>query len=339
MVDLRSDTVTRPSEAMRAAMAAAEVGDDVFGEDPSVNRLQARAAEMMGKEAALFVPSGTMANLIAFMAQTAPGDSVIMSEESHPIHYEGANMARIGGIMPVTTPDPMGRLQPEQIAAKINLEADPHVSKTTLVAIENTSNRGGGAYYTFDEVEAIGRLCHEKGLRLHCDGARIFNAAAAANTLPEYLAAACDTVSFCLSKGLGAPAGSLICGTKETIHRALYLRKMLGGGMRQAGILAAAGLHALEHHVDDLRKDHQRAAHFKTRLEAVGFRCPLPAPTNIVYITMRDPGAAADRLREKGVLVLPHGPDRIRAVFHRDLSDADVDAARNVFEQLAEKTS
>lgn len=333
MIDLRSDTVTKPSPAMREAMAKAEVGDDVLGEDPSVNRLQERAAALLGKEAALFLPSGTMANLTAFLAQTRPGDSVILSEEAHPFHYENANLAMIGGLLTVTIPGVLAKINAEQVAKKINQVDDPHFSHTTLAAIENTTNRGGGACYTREEVAAIGAVCRERGLALHCDGARLFNAVAATGISAAEYAEPCDSMCFCLSKGLGAPVGSVLAGGREIIHRALRFRKMLGGGMRQAGILAAAGLYALEHHIEDLREDHRRARQFREALEAVGLRFLLPSPTNILYVETPDPPATVHALAEQGILVLEHGPDRIRAVFHRDITDSDLDQAVDVFKK------
>jgi threonine aldolase len=334
MIDLRSDTVTKPTPEMRQAMAEAEVGDDVYGEDPTVNRLQEKAAELMGKEAALFTASGTMANLLAFLSQTRPGDTVILAEEAHPFHYESGNLAMIGGLMTRTIPDPLGKITPEQIAERINLVDDAHFSHTTLAAIENTVNRGGGVYYSYEEAEAIGALCHQRGLRLHCDGARIFNASAASNLEPRYLVQHCDTVCFCLSKGLGAPVGSLLCGNRDTLHRAHRFRKMLGGGMRQAGILAAAGLYALEHHVDDLREDHRRAREFRRALEAAGARFPLPSPTNIVFVAAPEARAAAAKLAELGVRVNANDRGYLRAVFHRDITDADLEQAVEAFKKV-----
>ncbi len=333
MIDLRSDTVTKPSPGMREAMAGADVGDDVYGEDPTVNRLQERAAELMGKEAALFVPSGTMANLLAFLSQTKPSDTIILSEAAHPYHYEGAGLARVGGLLTRIIEDPFGKMTAEQVAEKILQVDDAHYSPTTLVSIENTANRGGGAYYGFDDIEAIGRLCHSRGLKLHCDGARIFNAAIASNVEAHYLARPCDTVCFCLSKGLGAPAGSLLCGSRETIHQAHRFRKMLGGGMRQAGVLAAAGLYALEHHIDDLENDHRRARKFRVTLEAAGVKFPLPSPTNIVYMEVADPAGLAKRLGENGILVNPPRTPWLRVVFHRDISDQDLDQAIEIFKR------
>jgi len=335
MIDLRSDTVTKPSAAMRKAMAHAEVGDDVYGEDPSVNRLQAYAADLLGKEAALFMPSGTMGNLVAFLAQTRPGDSVILSAEAHPFHYESANLAMVAGLLLRTVVDPLGKMTAAQVAEQIVQTDDPHFSHTTSVCIENTSNRGGGAYYSLEEVEAIGRVCRRHGLKLHCDGARLFNAAAATNVEARYLAQPCNTVCFCLSKGLGAPVGSVLVGDSATLHHARRFRKMLGGGMRQAGILAAAGLYALEHHIADLAEDHRRAREFRLALEADGVRFCLPSPTNILYMGVTDAASVVARLAECGIRVNGRGSDAIRVVFHRDIGDADLEEAIAAFRDLA----
>ena len=333
MIDLRSDTVTRPSAGMRQAMAEAEVGDDVYGEDPAVNRLQDYAAELLGKESALFLPTGTMANLVAFLAQTHPGETVILSEESHPFHYERANLAVVGGLMLHTIPDALGKFTASDVSKRLVLEDDPHLSRTTLVSIENTTNRGGGACWEFHDVEAIAGLCHNKGLRLHCDGARLFNACIVTNVEAQYYARCCDTITFCLSKGLGAPAGSILASDHATIKRVRDYRKMLGGGMRQAGVLAAAGLYALENHLDDLAEDHRRTQAFRRALQAEGMRFPLPSPTNILYIEVQHSENATAALAAQGVLVLPHGDKRIRVVFHRDIDDEAMGRALEAFKQ------
>ena len=333
VIDLRSDTVTKPSPGMRRAMAEAEVGDDVFGDDPTVRRLQDHAAALLGMEAALFLPTGTMANLVAFLSQTRPGDSIILSEMAHPVLYESGNLAMVAGLMTRTVADPLGKMTAEQVAAQIVQTSDPHYSQTTLVALENTTNRGGGAYYEYYEIESMAKLCGERGLRLHCDGARLFNACAASNIEPEYCVRGCDTVSFCLSKGLGAPAGSLLVGARDTITRALRFRKMLGGGMRQSGVLAAAGLYALENHVGDLEEDHRRARTFRLALEAEGVRFALPSPTNILYIETNDPPEKIKELSARGVLAMAVGTDRIRVVFHRDIDDAGLIAAVEAFKE------
>ncbi len=330
-VDLRSDTLTLPTSAMRAALANAHVGDDVFGEDPTVRALESLAAERLGKETGLFLPTGTMANLVAFLSQSNPGDSVILSGESHPYRYEGANFARFGGLLPRTPASIYGKIDVSGIAAHLMQIDDPHFSPTTLVSIENTTNLGGGAYYTVAEVEGIGALCRDTGLRLHCDGARLFNAAVAQKVDVGSLAAPCDSVSFCLSKGLGAPVGSLLVSDGETIHRARRIRKQLGGGMRQAGILAAAGIYALNHHVNDLAEDHRRARSFREHLEGVGIPFPCPTPTNIVLISSPDPTTHVAALAQMGVKVLAVGPSVIRAVFHRDIDDTALNHAIESF--------
>lgn len=319
---------------MRAAMAEARVGDDVFGEDPTVNALQARAAQRLGKEAALFLPTGTMANLVALLAQTRPGDSIILSSYAHPYLYESGNLAMVGGLLPRMVEDPLGKLTAAQVAERIVQTDDPHFAPTTLVSVENTTNRGGGACYTPGELAGIGRVCREKHHALHCDGARLFNAAVALGVETSELAAPCDTVSFCLSKGLGAPAGSLLTGSKETIQRARRFRKMLGGGMRQAGILAAAGLYALDHHIDALAEDHRRARQFREALEPEGFLFPLPSPTNMLFLEFPDAEAARARLMQLGVLVTASSPQRIRVVFHRDIDDEGLGRAVNAFRAL-----
>jgi threonine aldolase len=334
MIDLRSDTVTKPSEKMRAAMSAAEVGDDVYYEDPTVNALQALAARIAGKEAALFVPSGTMANLVAFLAQTRPGDAVILSGESHPYHYEGGNMALVGGLLACPVPGKLGKLTADQVHAHLVQIPDHHFAQTTLVSIENTTNRGGGACYSEEEVTAIGTLCKERGVRLHCDGARLFNAVVATGTPAAAYGKHCDTLSFCLSKGLGAPAGSVLAGDWETIDRAHRYRKMLGGGMRQAGILAAAGIYALNHHIEDLAEDHRRAREFRQALEAAGVHFPLETPTNIVYFMLPNPERVIALAESQGVGLL-WAEKYIRAVFHRDISDEDLAHAVEVLTQIA----
>jgi len=327
MIDLRSDTLTQPGDAMRAAMATAPVGDDVLGEDPTVNRLESAAAERAGKESALFLPSGTMANLVAFLTQARPGDTVILSADAHPYRFEAANLARFGGLLTRAVPGALGKMTVQQIGDNIERRDDPHFSPTTMVSIENTTNMGSGAFYTAGEVAAVGQLCRERGLRLHCDGARLFNAAVAQGLPLDALAGPCHTVSFCLSKGLGAPVGSILASDADTIREARRVRKQLGGGMRQAGIVAAAGLYALENQVADLAEDHRRAAEFRRRLEDYGIRFLYPSPTNILFLAADDAPGRVAALKARGVLVLPVGPKAIRAVFHRDISDADTETA------------
>jgi len=335
-VDLRSDTVTRPTAGMREAMARADVGDDVFAEDPTVNALEQRAADLFGKEAALFVPSGTMANLLAVLSQTRPGDSIILSDDAHPFNYESGNLGMVAGVLTRTLPSHNGIITADQVAGRIVKKDDHHYSNTTLVGIENTSNRGGGSIYPVDTVAAIGKTAHEHGLRFHCDGARIFNAIVETNVSPKQYAEHVDTLSFCLSKGLGAPVGSLLLGDKATIWTAHRYRKMLGGGMRQAGILAAAGLYALDHHVERLRDDHRRAREFRERLDGLpGISFPLPSPTNMVYVDVCDADAFAKRLAERNVLVLSTSPTRLRIVFHLDINDQGLAEAVDAFRSAA----
>ncbi len=335
LIDLRSDTVTKPSPGMREAMAKAEVDDDVYGEDPTVRELEQYSAELMGKEAGLFNPSGTMSNLIAFLSLTNPGDAVILAEQAHTIHYEVGGITRIANILPLTVPGMLGKITEEDILARYNTGKDLHRAPTTLVSIENTVNRGGGAYYDYEEVSRIGRVCRQLGMKLHCDGARIFNASIACNIEPKYLAEPCDLINFCLSKGLGAPAGSVLCGSRELIQRARKFRKLLGGGMRQAGILAAGGLYALKHHIDDLQKDHERASIFRKTLEEKGWVFPLPSPTNIVFIQIPKAQQFVQKLREKNILVNADGEDCIRVVFHRDITDEQFQYALETFLKLS----
>lgn len=332
-VDLRSDTVTQPTPAMREAMAAAEVGDDVLGEDPTVNALQERVAGMLGKDAALFVPSGTMANLLAIKAQTQPGDTLILHEDAHPFHYESGGLAMVAGVLARPVGGALGMMQAEDIAPHICRDDDPHHSPTTLVAVENTTNRGGGAIYAVETLEAIAALAHGHGMRVHCDGARLFNAVAATGVEAGEYARHADTVSFCFSKGLGAPVGSILAGDAATIQRAHRFRKMLGGGMRQAGVLAAAALYALDHHVARLKDDHARAARFREALEG-HCRFPMPSPTNIVYVETCDAPGKAEALAERGVLVLALAPRKLRAVFHLDVDDDGVELAVAGFREV-----
>jgi threonine aldolase len=331
VVDLRSDTVTKPAAAMRAVMAEAEVGDDVYGEDPTVSRLETHAAAMFGKEAGLFVPSGTMANLVAILAQTRPGDGVIMAAEAHPYLYESGNVAAVAGLMTRLLEAPGGILDADAVAPFIDHGEDVHHSPTTLVTIENTYNAGGGTIYPLAVVETLARLVRAEGLRLHCDGARIFNAIAAGAFAPEDFGRHVDTLSFCLSKGLGAPVGSLVVGDAAVVDRARRYRKMLGGGMRQAGIVAAAGLYALEHHVTRLADDHRRARAFHEALEDLpGVTLPLPCPTNLVYFEVGDGPRVRAALAERGILVsgaATFRPNRLRAVFHLDVDDTGLHRA------------
>jgi threonine aldolase len=324
-VDLRSDTVTRPTPGMREAMAKAEVGDDVFGEDPSVNRLQERVAALLGKEASLFFPSGTMANQAALRVHTRPGDVVIASRGAHILRAEAGAASALSGLQ-IETIGRRGSFGPDDVLAALTPD-DVHVAPTTLLAIENTHNNGGGSVFPPDALAAVTSVAREAGLAVHCDGARLWNAAVALGTPPGALAGPFDTVSVCLSKGLGAPAGSLVAGTQACIQRLRRIRKQLGGGMRQAGVLAAAGLFALDHHLARLAEDHANAARLAAGLAALGLALEAPPETNIVIFTVADDVAFLARARERGVLLSRAGPGRLRAVTHLDVTARDVDEA------------
>ena len=324
-IDLRSDTVTRPTAAMRAAMAAAEVGDDVYGEDPTVNLLQETAARRVGKEAALFVPSGTMANQIAVRLHTHHGDLVLAGEGAHFLRFESGAAAAISGVQ-VRTLASGGLFDADELRAAIT-PPDHHHPPTTLVAVENTHNAAGGRVFPHAALGAIAAVARERSLRLHLDGARLFNAEVASGIPAAEWARPFDTVSFCLSKGLGAPVGSLLCGSAQAIDGAHRLRKMLGGGMRQAGILAAAGLHALEHHVARLADDHRNARRLAAGLAALGATVEGEPETNIVMFRVPRPDSFPGRARAHGVLVNAASPGRFRAVLHLDVSTEDVDQA------------
>lgn len=337
IVDLRSDTLTKPTDGMRAAMAAAEVGDDVYGEDPTVNRLQERAAELLGKEAALFVPSGTMANLIGFLTQSRPGDTAIMSKDAHPYNYEGGNIAAIGGLMTRLVDGECGLMTRTEIEPFVVRSADHHLSETPLISVENTTNRGGGNIYSLEALADIRALADEHGMKIHCDGARLFNAVVASGHSAADFAQYCDTVCFCFSKGLGAPVGSIIAGSADTIHEAHRFRKLLGGGMRQAGVLAAAALYSLDEHIDRLADDHRRAQEFRAGLEgAPGIHFPMPTPTNIVLFDVENAGQFSKSVGALGVEMFDVGVSRIRAVFHLDIDDEGLGRAIEACVKAAE---
>lgn len=336
-VDLRSDTVTRPTAEMRRAMANAEVGDDVFGEDPTVCALEERVAALLGKEAALFVPSGTMANQISLLLLTRRGDEVIVGEGAHCAFYESGAGAALAGVQ-FATAGQGGLFTADDLDAAAKPLAD-WFPRTSVVALENTHNRSGGRIFPQHEVEAIAARARARGYALHLDGARLWNASIATGLSAATLAAPFDTVSVCLSKGLGAPAGSLVVSTRERVLAARRLRKMLGGGMRQAGILAAAGLYALEHHLDRLAEDHHNAARLHAALQSACAGTLAPPETNIVMIDLPK-GMAAETFcaaaRERGVLVAPFGPSRVRAVTHLDVDRAAVERAGAVLASLIE---
>jgi threonine aldolase len=339
-VDLRSDTITRPTESMKRAMAEAEVGDDVFGEDPTVRRLEEMAAERTGKEAALYVASGTMANLVSQLTHCGRGNEMILGDQCHVFYYEQGGSAAMGGIHPRTVRNqPDGTIDLADIEAAIRPE-DVHFPRTRLIVLENTHNRCHGTPIAPRYMMDVARLAHERGIRVHVDGARIFNAAAALGVDASELAGPADSVSFCLSKGLAAPVGSLVCGDKAFIEDARRARKVVGGGMRQAGVLAAAGIVALTEMVDRLADDHENAKRLATELaEIPGLSVDVDrVRTNIVYVDILEPGPAApelvERLRLEGVRVLPVGSGRFRAVTHYHIASEDVAYALGVFRRV-----
>ena len=339
MIDLRSDTVTKPSDAMREAMGHAEVGDDVFGEDPTVNRLQDVAAGLVGKEAALFVPSGTMANQLAVRVHTQPGDEMIVEAGAHVVRYESGAAAALSGVQTCWLNGTRGILQPEQIEMAVRT-ADYHNPPTTLISLENTHNRGGGTIYPLDTIAAIRKIAESRRIAMHLDGARLFNAVIATGIPAADYARHFETVSFCLSKGLGAPVGSLLCADAGRITKLRRLRKMFGGGMRQAGILAAAGLYALEHNIARLGEDHRHAKQLADALVNLpGIRIvPEHVETNIVVFDISETGRTATevlgRLKAEGVLLVAFGGTTLRAVTHLDISQADVHHACAIFKKV-----
>ncbi len=340
LIDLRSDTVTRPTPGMRAAMASAEVGDDVFGEDPSVNRLQERVASLLGKEAALYVPSGTMSNQICIRAQTQPGDELLCDAGCHIYNFEAGGPAVLSGVTCRTIEGDHGILDVTQLEDKIRGGND-HLVRTRLVALENTHNRGGGRVYPLEKIQAISEWAHKNGLLMHLDGARLWNAVVATGIPAATWAASFDTVSVCFSKGLGAPIGSALAGTREFIQSAKRIRKLFGGGMRQGGVAASAALYALDHHLDRLAEDHRNAqvlAH--AVMETPGLRLDPPeVETNLVWIEVeRDLGSARDvagLLKEKGVLIHVAGPHTLRACTHLDATASQVERAAEAIHAMA----
>lgn len=332
VIDLRSDTVTRPTPGMRRAMAEAEVGDDVFGDDPTVHRLQARCAELLNKEAAIFVPSGSMANQVSIRAQTEHGDEVIAHRESHIYHYEAGAPAALSGCSLRLLEGDRGLFTADQVRSAIR-RRDSHYPQSALVIVENTHNRGGGTIWPTEQVAEIREVVDEYGLRMHLDGARLLNACVARSVDPHEYTRYFDTVSVCFSKGLGAPVGSIVAGTASMIKRAHRFRKMFGGGMRQAGVLAAAALYALDHHVERLAEDHANARKLAAALAEMPhvFIDPATVETNLVFFEVDERMGTADAfcaaMREQQVWMLSEGRRRVRAVTHLDISPADIDRA------------
>jgi threonine aldolase len=337
VIDLRSDTLTKPGPAMLEAMMTAPVGDDVFGEDPSVNRLEQLAAEMFGMEASLFCPSGTMTNQVAVKCHTQPGDEVICDESSHVYQYEGGGIAFNSGASVKLLYGNRGRLTGQQIKQAINPD-DVHKPVSRLVCLENTSNRGGGSCYDFEEIKKIKKICVEKNLALHLDGARLFNALVEKNETPQQYGEVFDSISICLSKSLGCPVGSLLLGKKDFIRKARRVRKVFGGGMRQSGFLAAAGIYALQNNVERLKKDHLHARQIGDALSKKNFvKEVLPVETNIIIFESIPSLPAAElvkRLEEKGIRCFDMSPTRIRFVLHLDISEEMVSRAIEIISRI-----
>ena len=336
LIDLRSDTVTKPSQAMRAAMAAAEVGDDVYREDPTVLRLEAETATVLGKEAALFVASGAMGNLVSVLSHCQRGDEAIVGDRAHAFLYEAASAAAFGGVQLRTVPNRSGKIDPADVEQAIRGD-DVHFPRTALLCLENTHNRGGGRAITVEHTETLASLAHRRGVAVHLDGARLFNAAVALGVPVAALAAPADSVSVCFSKGLGAPVGSAVAGSREFIERARKIRKMAGGGMRQAGVIAAPALIALREGPKRLHEDHEKAMAFALALAYSGeFEIdPGDVDTNIVMFALHD-GEGIDRpalaaaWREAGVLAHAIEGGRFRAVTHLDVSVEQVRRAADI---------
>jgi threonine aldolase len=337
-IDLRSDTVTKPTPGMWAAIRAAEVGDDVFGDDPTVNRLQERVAALLGKEAALFVPSGTMSNQICIKVHTQPGDEILCEQGCHIYNNEAGGPAVLSGVMCRTIAGDHGILERSQLEDKIRPN-DDHLVRTRLVALENTHNRGGGRIYSLEKIRAISTWGHEHGLLLHLDGARLWNAIVATGIPAAEWARPFDSVSVCFSKGLGAPIGSALAGTVESVTRARRIRKLLGGGMRQAGIAAAAALYALDNHIERLAEDHRNARLIAQAIaETPGLRLEPPdVQTNLIWFEVDPEFATAQEvvvaLEQRGIWIFAAGPYRLRACTHLDVSAAQAERVAETLRQ------
>lgn len=337
MIDYRSDTVTQPTPGMREAMQNCQVGDDVFGEDPSVNELENKVATLFGMEAAIFCPSGTMTNQIAIKAHTQPGDEVICEENSHIYQYEGGGIAFNAGCSVKLLQGDRGRINATQVREAIQPD-DVHRPISSLVSLENTSNRGGGSCYDFNDIIEIRNVCNQKGLALHLDGARIWNAMVAKKETPLQYGETFDSISVCLSKSLGCPVGSVLTGKKEFIKKARRIRKVFGGGMRQAGFIAAAGIYALDHHIDRLQIDHAHALLLAEALAEKSFvKTILPVETNIVIFELNEglsaPALVAS-LKEQGVLAYAIAPQRVRLVTHLDINATMIEQTIDTFNKL-----
>jgi len=339
MIDLRSDTVTKPTSAMRQAMFQAEVGDDVYGEDPPVNLLQEKVAKLLGKEDSIFVPSGTMANQLCLKAHTAAGDEIIVERYSHIFNHESGAGSALAGVQLYPIEGERGILYPEQIEKAIRSD-DYHYPVTRLICLENTHNQGGGSIYPPEVVKEISQVAKKHNLLLHMDGARLLNATVALGVDPIEYTQYVDSVTLCLSKGLGAPVGSMVAGTEQFIQKVRRFRKMYGGGMRQVGILAAAGIYALDHHVDRLAEDHKKAKRLAEALSKIpGIEIdPQRVETNIIYFKVKKRGWTNQKLtcklKENKILVLPVESEFVRAVTHLDVSWEDIERTISVFQEL-----
>ncbi len=337
-IDLRSDTVTKPSKEMLECMLNAPVGDDVFGEDPTVNELEKYAAEIFGKEAALFCSSGTQTNQIAINVHVTPGGEVICHKESHVYKYEGGGIARNSGASVRLLDGNRGRISAEDVKNWINPEHDVHFPLTQLISVEDTANRGGGAIYNFDEIKRLSELSKSLKIPLHLDGARVFNALVETEIDYKSYASQFDSISICLSKGLGAPVGSLLLGNKSFIRKAHRVRKVFGGGMRQAGIIAAGGLYALKNNVNRLKLDHQNAKELeKTLLNCDWVETVIPVETNIVVTILKNAekrDQIIEKLNSENILIMPFGPGMLRMVTHLDVNSNDIDRVCNVLKKI-----
>lgn len=337
MIDYRSDTITKPTAAMHEAMFKAPVGDDVFGEDPSINELERLSADLFGMEAALYCPSGTMTNQIAIKCHTLPGEEVICDVSSHIYQYEGGGIASNSGAQVKLIHGDRGRITADQVKESINAD-DIHKARTTLVSLENTSNRGGGSCYDFEEIRRIREVCDENRLMLHLDGARLFNALAAKGETPKQYGEVFHSISICLSKSLGCPVGSLVLGSTDFIRKARRVRKAFGGGMRQAGYLAAAGIYALQNHVNRLQKDHAHAQQLADALSKKDFvKTVLPVETNIIIFSVQerfDPVSLVAKMKEHNIHWYAISPTQVRIVTHLDITPEMIQKTIDVINAL-----
>jgi threonine aldolase len=335
-IDLRSDTFTRPTPGMMEAIMKAGVGDDVFGEDPSVNELEDKAAKLFGMEAALYCPTGTMSNQIAIRCHTRPGDELICEKTAHVYFYEAGGIAANSGVQARTLDGNFGRINAAQVQEVINPD-DVHRPRTALVCLENTSNRGGGTCYNLNDIVAIRKVCDDNNLKLHLDGARLFNALVAKNESPAQHGKLFHSISVCLNKGLGCPIGSILIGTKDFIKQARRVRKLFGGGMRQAGYMAASGIYALDNHIARLAEDHSHAKQIASALKEKSFVGEIsPVETNILIFEVKGRPAKqlADELKQHNVLVIPMTPTQVRMVLHLDVSRQMVERVIEVIGSL-----